>query len=46
MQEGISIYLVSDSNMDTAENIASIAAAHFYTFIEKIKKYSYVGDVN
>jgi regulator of PEP synthase PpsR (kinase-PPPase family) len=32
--------------MDTAENIASIAAAHFYTFIEKIKKYSYVGDVN
>jgi len=46
MQEGVSIYLVSDSNMDTAENIASIAAAHFYTFIEKIKKYSYVADVN
>ncbi|MDI3519002.1 MULTISPECIES: pyruvate, water dikinase regulatory protein [Caldanaerobacter] len=46
MQEGVSIYLVSDSNVDTAENIASIAAAHFDTFIEKIKKYSYVGDIN
>ncbi|ADH60704.1 protein of unknown function DUF299 [Thermoanaerobacter mathranii subsp. mathranii str. A3] len=46
MEEGVSIYLVSDSNVDTAENIASIAAAHFDTFIEKIKKYPYVGDKN
>ncbi|AIS52192.1 putative pyruvate, phosphate dikinase regulatory protein [Thermoanaerobacter kivui] len=46
MEEGVSIYLVSDSNLDTAENIASIAAAHFDTFIGKIKKYPYVGDKN
>lgn len=44
MEEGVAIYLVSDSSIDTAENIASIAAAQFDTFINKIKKYPYVGD--
>lgn len=44
MDDGVSIYLVSDSSLDTVENIASIAAAQFGTFIEKIKKYPYVGD--
>lgn len=44
MEDGISIYLVSDSNIDTAEHIAAIAASRFDTNIYEIKKYPYVGD--